>query len=590
MKKQLNKIIFSLILLLAISLRVYQVDTLLPPYWEEIALGYDAFSISQTANDHHGNFMPIVAFESFGDWKPSFYFYSIVPFIKIVGLNTLAVRLPSILAGLSITIGVWLLIKLILPKQVLNNKPYLPLLGMFVTAISPWAVMFSRAAWEVNLSTSLILWGIICFIKFIKTSQTNYSLLACSILLLALSMYTYHSTRIIAPVMGMMLIALWFSNTNKSSKFISNFQTFVNKNANTLLISTFVTGLLLSPLLINLTSNTTTQRFKQTSIFSDISIIEESNQGQLAQNNIIGKIFYHRYILFGREIMVNYLNHFNLNFLFISGDSNPRHSSQYFGQLYHIELVYLILGVIFVLATLRKIKNDPYPREYKNYLWFLIGWLLIGIFPASITKATPHALRILPTLPVFIIFITLGIGLFIDEVQKLLAKIKIRHKRLPNIILSSIIIFYLLELAVFWRNYTLIYPIQYANQWQSGYQEMVNTLAEYNDGTIPLYITREQGRPAMYYWFYTKTDPSLVQQWDKTAKMDQGEYLEFKNIKFVNSLQEVTATPAFVVGSEEQVNKIELDKNTELTVLNSIKDLSNKTIWVIGKINEKDIY
>jgi hypothetical protein len=586
MKKHLNKILFALILILAIFLRFYKVDTLLSPYWEEVALGYDAYSISQTAHDHHSNFLPIVAFESFGDWKPSLYFYAIVPFIKLVGLNVLAVRLPSLLAGLSITIGVWMLIKLILPKKVLTDKPYLPLLGMFVTAISPWAVMFSRAAWEVNLATSLIMWGIICFVKFIKTNQKNYFSLACSILLLALSMYTYHSTRIIAPVIGMMLVALWFSNNTKSSKFITNFQSFINKNLNTLLIAIFVTVLLLSPLLINLTSNTTTQRFKETSIFSNIEIIEESNQAQLSQNNIIGKIFYHRYLLFGREVVINYLSHFNINFLFISGDSNPRHSSQYFGQLYHIELVYLILGVIFVLAALRKVKNDPYPRKYKNYLWLLIGWLLIGIFPASITKASPHSLRILPTLPVFMIFITLGIGLFIDEVQKLLSKINIKNIYLPKLILKLIILFYFLELAVFWRNYTLIYPIQYANQWQSGYQEMVSSLAEYNDGLIPVYITREQGRPAMYYWFYSKTDPSVVQEWDKIAKMDQGEYVEFENIKFVNSLDEVTDSAAIIVGSEGQVNQV-TTKSNQLTILDSIYNLSNDVVWIIGKVDKK---
>ncbi|NCN87453.1 MAG: hypothetical protein GW941_01005 [Candidatus Pacebacteria bacterium] len=586
MKIHLNKILFTIILLLAIFLRLYKVDTLLSPYWEEVALGYDAYSISQTAKDHHGNFLPFVAFESFGDWKPSLYFYAIVPFIKLIGLDVLAVRLPSVLAGLSITIGVWQLLKIILPKKLLTNKPYLPLLGMFVTAISPWAVMFSRAGWEVNLATSLVLWGVICFVKFIKTTETDYQSLICSILLLVLSMYTYHSTRIIAPIVGLILIFVWFANSSKSSKFISNFQKFIDKNLNTLLIASFVTLLLTAPLLMNLRSNTTTQRFKETSIFSNIDIIEESNRGQLAQDNIFGKIFYHRYVLFGREVLIHYLDHFNLNFLFISGDVNPRHSSQYFGQLYHIEFVYLVLGVIFVLSALRKVKNDPYPREYKNYLWFLIGWLIIAIFPASITKATPHSLRILPTLPVFMVFITLGIGLFIDEVQKLLLKINFRHKRLPSVILIFIVLFYLLELAVFWRNYTLIYPKQYEHEWQSGYEEMIINLNKYNDGTIPVYITREQGRPAMYYWFYSKTDPRTVQEWDKIAKMDQGEYLEFENIKFVNSLQEIFNLPAIVVGSKKQIESISVDNQFKIKILNSIPDSHNNSIWQIGKLDE----
>jgi 4-amino-4-deoxy-L-arabinose transferase-like glycosyltransferase len=588
MKKHLNKILFGLIIFLAIFLRVYKVDTLLSPYWEEVALGYDAYSISETARDHHGNFLPIVAFESFGDWKPSLYFYAIVPFIKLIGLNVLAVRLPSILAGLATVLGVYILLKQILPQDLIKKKPYLPLLGMLVTAISPWAIMFSRAGWEVNLATSLILWGVISFIKFIKNSRTNYLSLISAIFLLSFSMYTYHATRIIAPLIGLLLTILWFSNNSQSKKFVTNFQNFINKKANVLLIATFITVLLLSPLLLNLKSNTTTQRFKETSLFSELSIIEESNLRQAEQPNIIGKLFNHRYVLYGREVALNYLDHFNINFLFISGDANPRHSSQYFGQLYHVEFIYLLLGLFFVLSTLRKIKNDPYDRKFKNYLWFLIAWLLISIIPASITKTTPHSLRILPTLPIFMIFITLGIGQFIDELQKLLVKINIKHQLLPKIILKLIVVFYLLELAVFWRFYTLIYPVQYEREWQGGYQQLINTVQENNDGGTPIYITREQGRPAMYYWFYSKANPQLVQEWDKNAKMDQGEYLEYLNIKFVNSLNEVSNKPAIVVGSVKQVealtNKLNQKGIDEIEVQQEIKNSANKVIWQIGLI------
>ncbi|MBU1967161.1 hypothetical protein KKH50_02615, partial [Patescibacteria group bacterium] len=110
MKKRLFLILFSLILVLATGLRLYGI-TKFPPslYWEEAALGYDAFSILRTGKDHHGNPFPIVAFESFGDWKPSLYFYAIVPFIKLLGLTELAVRLPAALSGIVIVIGIGLL-------------------------------------------------------------------------------------------------------------------------------------------------------------------------------------------------------------------------------------------------------------------------------------------------------------------------------------------------------------------------------------------------------------------------------------------------------------------------------------------------
>lgn len=586
MKKKLTLISFVLILFLAIFLRLYKLDTLTSPYWEEVALGYDAYSISQTLKDHHGNFLPIVAFESFGDWKPSFYFYTIIPFIKLFDLSILAVRLPSFLSGMAIVLGVFYLLKLITPKNLLKEKPYIPLIGMFITAISPWAIMFSRAGWEVNLATALILWGVNLFIFFIKQEETHYPTLLGSILLLVLATYTYHAARIIAPVVGVMLVLLWFSQTSASTKFVTNVQRFFNKQTNTLLIGGFVAILLISPLAMNLKNNTTTQRFKETSLFTELSIIEESNTAKELQNNIIGKLFYHRYVFFAREVAINFLDHFRIDFLFVSGDGNVRHSSQYFGQLYHIEIIFLFLGAAFVINALRKIKNDPYPLEFKNYLWFLIGLLFISIIPASITKTTPHSLRILPSLPVFMVFISYGIAYFIDQAKNILEKLNLKNKLIGRIFLKLIIIAYLLELAIFWRHYTLIYPVAYANEWQGGYQQMIELVNQNNDDILPVYITREQGRPAMYYWFFSKTDPKLVQQINQTVKKDQGEYLEFSNIKFVNSLSEVTQTPALIVGSPGQIKLVENKyPDSKVENISIIKNLAGKEVWQIAKVN-----
>lgn len=91
------------------------------PYWEEVALGYDAYSIAKTARDHHGNFLPVAAFESFGDYKPSLYFYTAVLFIKIFGLNTFSVRLPTVLASIAIIFGTALLAKNLFVKFYVKN-------------------------------------------------------------------------------------------------------------------------------------------------------------------------------------------------------------------------------------------------------------------------------------------------------------------------------------------------------------------------------------------------------------------------------------------------------------------------------------
>ncbi len=574
MKNKISLIIFSAILIFAATIRLFKLDTLITPYWEEAALGYDAYSISETGKDHHGNTLPIVAFESFGDWKPSGYFYAIVPFIKILGLNVLATRLPSALAGLSIVIGIFVLLKQILPTTYLKNHPYLPHLGMFIAAISPWGAMFSRAAWEVNLATALITWGVIVFFSFIKSQNYKMAKFLTSIILLVLAMYTYHSTRVIAPLLGLILIAVWLSVENHSIKFVDSCKKFFSHNLSYLITGSIFVLLLVSPFIFS-DAATTSQRFKETSIFSDLSIIEKSNEGQLQQPNIFGKIFYHRYLLFGTEIIKNYLSHFNINFLFLSGDVNARHSTQFFGQLYHLEIVYLFFGLIFLSQIFRKTLHNSFDSELKPFWIFLIGWLLISILPASLTYGTPHALRILPSLPVWIILITIGI----NQLSQYFGK---NYQKLFFLI---VIFFYLIEFSAFWRFYSKIYPQKYAREWQYGYQQLVQAINQHSDQSTPIFITREQGRPAMYWWFYTKTKPQLIQANDATAKQDQGEFLEFNNLHFVRTLDEVQQqVGAIVAGSAEQISLLQNKIGKEINIIGEIKAPSGDIIWKVGQI------
>ena len=103
MKKVHTVLLFVLIAVIAIWTRLYQLDSLpISPYWEEVALGYDAYSLLNTGKDHHANPWPILAVESFGDWKPSGYFYAAVPSVALFNLSVFAVRLPAALAGLAI--------------------------------------------------------------------------------------------------------------------------------------------------------------------------------------------------------------------------------------------------------------------------------------------------------------------------------------------------------------------------------------------------------------------------------------------------------------------------------------------------------
>src|SRR3990167_8598168 len=94
----MNKKIFiflTIIIGIASVLRLWQLGKVpSSPDWDEVALGYNAYSILQTGRDEYGKFLPIVL-RSFDDYKPALYVYLAIPAIKLFGLNVFAVRLPS---------------------------------------------------------------------------------------------------------------------------------------------------------------------------------------------------------------------------------------------------------------------------------------------------------------------------------------------------------------------------------------------------------------------------------------------------------------------------------------------------------------
>jgi len=98
MKKHLPIV---LILILAAALRLFALDKFPAGLnADEASIGYNAWSLIQTGKDEHSVSWPLV-FRSFDDYKPPVYFYLVLPFVKMLGLNIWSVRLPSALLGIA---------------------------------------------------------------------------------------------------------------------------------------------------------------------------------------------------------------------------------------------------------------------------------------------------------------------------------------------------------------------------------------------------------------------------------------------------------------------------------------------------------
>jgi 4-amino-4-deoxy-L-arabinose transferase-like glycosyltransferase len=543
--------IFLAITCLMLFLRFFHFNQSPPsPYWEEVALAYDAYSIAQTAKDHHGNFLPLVAFESFGDFKPSLYFYLAVPFIKIFGLNVLAIRLPTVLSSIAIIFGIAFLAKNLFQNFYLKNDSkaanFIFYLALFLASLSPWLLTFSRSAWESTVATALILWGSNFWLCFMIKNKSKWAILA--VIFLVLSTYAYHAARITAPLVG---LALMLAYLKKKSFFALK----KPLNLPALLIAMLLAVGLFWPVGQALLEKTGQQRIAETSIFSDITIIEKSNQLKAEHHNsLFSRIIYHRYLLFAEEAAANFLDHFNFTYLFVSGDHNPRHSIQTFGEFYYFDLLFFAAALVFCF------------RHKNRITWFLFFGLCAAILPAAFTQATPHALRTLAALPIFLVFLSFGVWQFLQV---------FKNAKQKKIVLCSIVVIYLLFAASFFYQLIYVYPNRYKSEWQFGYEEMIKKLLLIENNYEKIYITREQGRPAMYYFFYAQVDPILVQAFAPQAKKDQGEFLNFSNIEFIDKSDQIDLTKKdLIISSPNFYQRFLVNKN--LTMIDQTQEQS----WV----------
>lgn len=519
----------TVILVVAAALRLYNLAGNPPSlYWEENALGYDAYSILKTGKDQHGNPYPLIAFPSFGDYKPSGYFYAIVPFIKLFGLNAWAVRLPSALAGIISVALIYLIGRELFSQRV-------GLLSAAVLAVQPWAIQFSRGGWETNLALTLLLAGSYCFIR---ARKRIFMLFPAAVFLIA-SMYTYHAERLFAPLIGLVggLIILYISRRSGKRLLVIG-------------ASVLLAVGLLAPLLINLKSSTVSSRFTDTSIFSDLKPVLESNAAIAAHGNTkLARIMYHRYLFFLPIVLKGYASHFSPVFLFVRGDGNLRHGTAFFGLMYPIDaLLILVTLVAFVLQARLSTKH---PKA----LGLVIVWIMLAAVPASLVLPTPHALRFLIAAPGFALLVGYALAL------------------LPKKVLALTIVVYGLFAASFVWYYHVTYPIKAAADWQYGYVPMYQAVARYKQASEPVYITRDEGRPSMYYLFQTAYDPAQLQSQESKLPKDQLELLRVGDYHFVDGLPQ---TSGLFVTPQSKVDP-------KATVLDTIKRLDGSVVWVIWR-------
>jgi 4-amino-4-deoxy-L-arabinose transferase-like glycosyltransferase len=493
--------ILLFICILAAALRLYQLGNIPPsPDWDEAALGYNAYSILKTGKDEYGKFLPIIL-RSFDDYKPALYAYLTIPSIVLFGLNTFAVRLPSAVFGTLTVIAVYFIV-LELTKKGLSydskyrdKRYYIALLSTLLLAISPWHLQFSRIAFESNVGLAFNIFGLLLFLKGLKKPW----LLIFSVICFSLSLYAYQSEKVFTPLFVLLLIVIFYKNLlNLPKKYLLSFA----------LIGIIIT----TPLIyVTFSDKSALMRAKGVSIFSERTQLLQSSVQKLAfskkQSDLIGEIIYNRRIVYAKQIIANYLSHFDLNWLFIRGDI-ARHHAPDMGLLYLFELPFLLIGFYQLLFGIWPLKTKL----------LIFGWFFIAPIPASITSGVPHAVRTLNFLPTFQIFSALGI---IEAIRFSIKYIvySIWYKILIIILYAFFLIFSTLNIIYYFNQYFVQQNIENSKDWQYGYQRTVETVKSLQNNYNKIIVSNKPylDQSYMFFLFYLQYPPEVYQQQTKNV-------------------------------------------------------------------------
>lgn len=500
--------IFYLLVILIISfiIRFYLVDKI-PPHLtpDEAALGYNAYSILLTGKDEHGQFLPIV-FKSFGDYKPGLYVYLLVPFIALFGLSELSVRMPSVIMG---TLSVFLIY--LVTKNIFKSR-FLPYATAIFACFNPWLIYFSRGAWEVNFALTLTLSGVYFFILSIKKRKMHLLLSAA---LFGLSILAYQGAKLSTAIVVLILSAIYFKE-------------LINLPKKIIFSSALVGLIVILPILSSLFTGQS-GRLEVFSIFS-YPRPKEYIQQMLSQNNeSIGDLNYYLFhnepYNFLRGILGRYFNHFSGRFLFFEGDfSNPRHTSVYQGVLLISDIIFILIGFIFIV--------NKFSLHKKGFL-FILAWLFLSPIPSVLSRDQVHAVRAL-NMAIPLVFISaFGFYFIYQKIFDISKNIHINFRYILYILISVPLI---LSIVYFVDSYFVHLPKQNSKLWEYGYKQIVQTVWPIKDSYQKVVVQQSFAQPYIYFLFYTKYDPAKYQLnnsfINSEYKFDVGYVTKLENVYF----------------------------------------------------------
>lgn len=454
--KKTNRItigFLAVIISLSAFFRIYKLDTIPASLnWDEVAAGYNAFTIANWGRDEWGNLFPLV-FTSFKDDKHPVHIYFTAISVKLLGLNDFSARLPAALFGvLSVAALFWL-------AKILFKNDLTALLAALFLAVSPYNIHFSRGLWETNFALFFFVFGLLMFYRGINKDldvKKKAKIYALSVLGFGLSFLSYHSSKVIIPPIALLLLLLYFRELKRDIKYLI---------PAAVIASLFLIVVIFNPRILGFA------RAQQTQIQE--SDIKKTVMFQQTNNITLGT---------AETVFNHYIAHYSTEYLFTKGDQSPRNSERVFGEFYPLDAPFLLIGLLALLLLKSRVTL------------IILAWILLAPIPSSLANGQPAATRALFMMGSFQLIAALGASSLVKIIP-------------TKILKSALLVIILLVLGYFFKNYLdyyyNVYPKKDVVDWQYGMKQSVEFVKEHN-GYGPIFVTDVRSQPYIFFLYYLK--------------------------------------------------------------------------------------
>lgn len=477
-KDFLNQYMFvvclAIILVAAVASRLYKLGEIPAGItWDEAAIGYNGYAIITTRRDEWLVKLP-VSFQSFGDYKAPLAIYINGAFTYFLGLHPWSVRLPFALAGIMFVAAFgWLVYELTTNSSFQRQAT---LAGMLFALFSPWHFHFSRVGFESGIAVALITLGLASIFSAKRNLLEHstkkllpYTFLSIGAISFVLSIYTYHSAKIVVPLLLLVLLPqLW---------------KVIKENVVFILILVALAAAGLYPVI-------TDSIFGNGATRSNVLIFSQ----HLSTPDIL------------RTFSENFIVHFSLDFLINGKVDSPRHGAGQSGVLSIVSFLLVLSGIILSVQQPRLVVK-------KYFALFSLGFamLVFGIVPAALSaESVPHSNRALLSVIGFLLLAVYGCILVL--------KFALNHSKLfYRLAFGLIVLISTISFIHFFEYYITQFPAISTQAFQEGYLQAFETAKAYEKGedgkpeVDKILVSTEYGQPYIYALFVKHPSPIAYQ-------------------------------------------------------------------------------